>query len=455
MQQSPTPRLLKYGLFFLFILACVFLLFINSGLASLAGLIWPGSALAAHGALMAVEALGIVWFWRGLFGGRRRLRLSPDAGPEEQRAFARELAARMKSNPRIKAAGIVPEGGRSADGLDAAYLERCLALLNQQADEEIRKNAKRIFLATALVQNGRLDALIVFVALCRLVWRVSGIYNHRPEPGEITSLYWAVITSSFLAFALEELDVGTEITVGFGQALQAMLPAGMANSVPFAGKALHAFTSASLDGASNCYLALRAGIITRNCYVYGMKADERPGRAAVFREAGNMLLEMTGELVGKVAAAVAAGIAETAKNATVSVGEKTARAGKGFVGGIGRVGQGIGSGAGKLAQGTAQGAEKIAAGTVGAVDKLASNVADTAGKLGSGTRRAVGKAASGAARAVQATGSGIARAGSRTVKTAGDLGGKAVAKTGAFLARPFTRLRGKKTPPDDEGGEEQ
>lgn len=324
-----TPRIMKYVFFALAVLAGLLIHFINGNLAAFAELIRPGSALTVHLVLLAVEGVALLWFWKGMFGGRRHLLLMNGATPEEEHAFAEELARRMKDNPLIREAGIVPAGKNDPD-----YLPRCLALLNARADEEIRQNARRIFLATALSQNGRLDALIVLVCLCRLILRVSRIYNQRPHPREIASLYAAVATTTFLALSIEELDITTEITVGFGETFQAMAPAGLTASIPFAGKALQTFTTSTIDGAANCYLALRAGIITRNAYAYGACKALRPSRAQVFREAGTHLLDMSHDLVNRIAATLASGLTGIARSA----GAKTVQAGKGIVGSIGRVG---------------------------------------------------------------------------------------------------------------------
>lgn len=323
-----TPRILKYVFFALAVLAGLLIHFVNGNLAALAEMIRPGSALWTHLALLGIEGVALLWFWRGLFRGKRHLLLMDGASPEEEQVFAEELTRRMKDNPHIREAGIEPEGKN-----DPAYLGRCLAVLKDKADEEIQQNAKRIFLATALSQNGRLDALIVFVCLCRLIWRVSRIYNQRPHPREIASLYAAVVTTTFLALSLEELDITTEITVGFGEAFHAMAPAGLTASIPFAGRALQTFTASTVDGAANCYLALRAGIIARNAYMYGACAERRPGRAAVFREAGAQLLELSHVLVDRLAGALATNLAGVARYA----GAKTVQAGKDIVGSIGRI----------------------------------------------------------------------------------------------------------------------
>ncbi len=307
-------RILKYVFFALAALAALLVLFINRNLASLAELVYSGSLLWAHGLLLVIEAIALFWFWRGIFGGKAHLLYADDDSPEGRQAFAGELLRRLRTNPHVLEAGLAPAGPE-----DRERLEQCLALLNGKANAEIEQNARRIFLATALSQNGKLDALIVFFSLCRLVWRISSIYNQRPHPREIMSLYWAVVTTTFLALSLEELDITTEIGVGFGQALHAMAPAGLTASIPFAGRALHAVTAAAIDGTANCYLALRAGIITRNAFAYAF-AEKRPSRAAVFREAGGLLLTMSTSIMDKLGTGVAdalTGAVRTAQNRTV------------------------------------------------------------------------------------------------------------------------------------------
>jgi len=323
-----TPRILKVMLIAMSVMAALMVLFINRNLAALAEWVYRGSEPWAHLVLLTIELVAFFWFWRGLFGGHKHLLLVGDASDEDRKRFAEELARRMRKNPLLREKGLIPENFSS----DKDYLEASRDFLKARADKEIEQTARRVFLATALSQNGRLDALIVFVCLCRLVWRISSIYNQRPHPREITSLYWAVVTSTFLALSLEELDIATEVTIGFGEAFQAMLPAGVTASIPFAGKALQTITASTIDGAANCYLALRTGIIARNAYAYGARQEKRPSRAAVFREAGSMLYAMSGGMVERMAGTVADCFAGAARSA----GSKTVQAGKFFVEGIGK-----------------------------------------------------------------------------------------------------------------------
>ncbi len=364
-------RLLKYIAAILTILGILLLLFINSGLAGFANWVYPGAVPWAHALLLIIEAVALLWFWRGVFGRHQHLLALDHPNPEERLKFAEELARRMRGNSHIIA--YQAENPGSLDHADPAYLDQCLFILGLKADDEIRQTSKRIFLATALSQNGRLDALIVFASLCRMVWRISSVYNQRPHPREVLALYSAVISSTFIALSLEELDIATEITVGFSEAFNATAPASITASIPFAGSALQTFTASTIDGAANCYLALRAGIITRNAYAYGPKATGWPSRAVVYKEAGGMLLGMSQELVGKVASALAgklAGLARYAQN-------KTVQAGKGLV-------SGIGDGAAKLADGTIS----IAQNTGKGIKKAGAYSGNMAGRAAKGTAKA-------------------------------------------------------------------
>lgn len=363
--KPPKSRLITWLGLGLGLITLVLLIVINSGIARLAEWIHPGAGLWAHLALMAIEVLAFLWFWCGVFGRHQHLLVLDHPDEEKQLEFADELARRLQRNTHIRAYMQRYPGELDPD--DPNYLEHCLFILGQQADEEIRRTAKRIFLATALSQNGRIDALIVFASLCRLVWRISAIYNQRPHPREIISLYRAVVSSTFLALSMEELDIGTEITVGFGEAFNAMAPASLTASIPFAGKALQTFTASTIDGAANCYLALRAGIVTRNAYMYGPKPGGWPSRALVYKEAGGMLLGMSQELVSRVASAVGSKLGGLAKQAQ----SKTVQVGKDIAGSVNAGAEKIVDGTVYVVKGTGQGIKKAGVYSGSAVGKAA------------------------------------------------------------------------------------
>lgn len=377
MQRKDTGSQRIFRRVFVGLIALLILLviFVNRNLASLVEYLIPGSALWVHLVLLLVEGACLLWFWGGLFRRGERLTIPAAEDTEGRARFASEFSRRMRNNHYLKpliqrhaarsdisASDIIE--GKNIEALNLAgvlqdvhrdsglangtpenithilhhglnpeaedFFPQGLDYLDYLANEEIQRAARRIFVSTALSQNGRLDAIIVFASLCRLVWRVSAIYNQRPHPREISSLYWAVVSSTFIALSLEELDLSSEISISFGESFQAVAPAAGAASLPFVGSALQIFTSSVADGAANCYLALRAGIITRNAYSYNAQGQPKPSRSAVFKEAGGMLLDLSQSVVENLTAALTGRLFAVSGYAC----NKTIQVGRGIVGGI-------------------------------------------------------------------------------------------------------------------------
>lgn len=342
----------------------------------------PGRGWLAFVALLALEAVAVLWLGLSWFARKPRLVLRDDPSEAERRDFARELERRLKKNPHVRAAGI-----RATDG---NFLEKALDVLDARAGEEIRSNAKRVFLGTALSRNGRLDALIVFISLARMVWRVSGIYNQRPSPAELWSVYSAVSSATFISFSIEALDIPRTITESMNELLPAVTPALAASSVPLMGPMMQQCTSAVIDGAANCLLAIRAGVVTRSAFRFAALGREEARQQACVREAGTMLAEISRETVGAIVdgfrrqladlpASVGQKISETVGTMTGSALEKTRDAARSVARGGNAVAGAVSSGAGAV----------IGAGqaVAGAVSHGAGAVADA---LGSGTSAVLG-----------------------------------------------------------------
>jgi len=107
------------------------------------------------------------------------LRLPPPLAPpktDEGPAFEQHLAAlrrRLKANPMV---GDQPLESREE-------IEAALAVLDRRGEEIVRGAAGGVFLATAVSQSGRLDALLVLGAQSRLIWRLAHHYFQRPSLG--------------------------------------------------------------------------------------------------------------------------------------------------------------------------------------------------------------------------------------------------------------------------------
>ena len=342
----------------------------------------PGWGWLAFVALLALEAGAVLWLGLAWFARAPRLVLRDDPTEAERQAFARELARRLKKNPHVRAAGI--------RATDEHFLEKALDVLDARAGEEIRNNAKRAFLGTALSQNGRLDALIMFVSLARMIWRVSGIYNQRPTPAELWSVYSTVSSATFISFSIEALDIPRTITESMNELLPAVTPVMAASSVPLMGPMMQQCTSAVIDGAANCLLAIRAGVVTRSAFRFAALGREEARQQACVREAGTMLAEISRETVGAIVeafrkqlmdlpASMGQKISETVGTVADSALEKTRGAAQSVARGGTAVAEAVSSGAGAV----------IGAGqaVAGAVSSGTGAVADA---LGSGTKAVLG-----------------------------------------------------------------
>ena len=362
----------------------------------------PGWGWLAFVALLALEAGAVLWLGLAWFARAPRLVLLDDPTEAERQAFARELARRLKKNPHVRAAGI--------RATDEHFLEKALDVLDARAGEEIRNNAKRVFLGTALSQNGRLDALIMFVSLARMIWRGSGIYNQRPTPAELWSVYSTVSSATFISFSIEALDIPRTITESMNELLPAVTPVMAASSVPLMGPMMQQCTSAVIDGAANCLLAIRAGVVTRSAFRFAALGREEARQQACVREAGTMLAEISRETVGAIVeafrkqlmdlpASMGQKISETVGTVADSALEKTRGAAQSVARGGTAVAEAVSSGAGAVI-----GAGQAVAGVV------SSGTGAVADALGSGAHaviHAVGDCAASAEKAVLRGGSAV------------------------------------------------
>ncbi len=120
-----------------------------------------------------------------------------DSGPRYD-AYLQALRMRLAANPRTRDMSLVTKN----------EIENAIGHLSAQADSVVRRTASTVFLSTALMQNGRLDGLIVLFIQIQMVARVARIYVQRPSPRELVRLYANVAGTAFVASGLESLDLG-------------------------------------------------------------------------------------------------------------------------------------------------------------------------------------------------------------------------------------------------------
>ena len=346
------------------LLATLLVLVQLNGLArEVAEVVAPGWGRAAWLACAVLEITGLIWLGIACFGRPSRLILRDNPTEEERRAFAVELARRLAENRLVREAGL--------DGAAPDFLPRALALLDERADAVIRADARKVFLGTALSQNGRLDALIVFLALSRMVWKVSAIYNQRPTAREIWSVYRAVSSATFLAFSIEALDIPRTVTETMSALVPAAAPSLATASLPVVGASVQFFTSAAIDGAANSLLAIRAGMSVRQAFRHAA-LDEAEARQIGVRESASMLLAVSGECLNVIVEALRGQLWHMGKSA----GDTLRAAAAGVSDGV-------------CAAGSAA-ASAVTRGSTAVVDAVDSGITATvkaAGALGERTRR--------------------------------------------------------------------
>ena len=169
------------------------------------------------------------------------------SGPKHE-AYLEALRLRLAANPRMRGKSITTEEG----------IESAVAHLSREADAVVRRTASTVFLSTALMQNGRLDALILLFTQIQMVGRVARIYVQRPSPRELIRLYANVAGTAFISSGLESLDLG-EMVAPLATSIVPALKGGIPGLSGISALLVRCVS----NGAANAFLTLRVGEVAR------------------------------------------------------------------------------------------------------------------------------------------------------------------------------------------------
>ena len=210
------------------------------------------------------------------------------SGPTHE-AYLQSLRLRLGNNPRTRELPLATD----------ADVEAAIAHLSKEADLVVRKTASTVFLSTALMQNGRLDGLIVLFTQIQMVGRIARIYVQRPSPRELVRLYANVGGTAFVASGLESLDLGemvAPLAVSVVPALKSGIP-GLSGISALLVKCVS-------NGAANAFLTLRVGEVARRyCELtsrHSPEAIRRSATAAAVQHLGRIVRENGALVVRKI-----------------------------------------------------------------------------------------------------------------------------------------------------------
>ena len=218
--------------------------------------------------------------------------LDPDEALEDLDGYQQKVVKRLAQNKLLAQNNLTPK--------TVEDLQPAIAFLDEQADEEIKRIAGTVFLATAISQNGKLDALTVLATQSKMVWKIAHIYYQRPTLKDLTRLYSNVAMSTFLASEIEDLDISEQ----FQPVLQAMMRNTAGKSLPILGSTANIIMDSLLEGTTNAFLALRVGIIARKYCGSTEGYDRKRVKRRAYLEASEMLGKIVVQSSGKVISSV-------------------------------------------------------------------------------------------------------------------------------------------------------
>ena len=248
-----------------------------------------------------VLAAGFFAFYCVIAYARLPAALIPSAetsGPKHE-AYLQALRARLAANPRTRDLPLVT----------LAEIEAAVGQLSNEADKVVRRTASTVFLSTALMQNGRLDGLVVLFTQIQMVNRVARVYVQRPSPRELMRLYANVAGTALIAGGLESLDLGEMIA----PLATSVVPALKGGIPGFSGISALLVRCIS-NGAANAFLTLRVGEVARRYCAL----TSRCSPDAIRKSATAAAVHHLGRIVRENGALVVRKIWEAARDSGVS-----------------------------------------------------------------------------------------------------------------------------------------
>ncbi len=223
-----------------------------------------------------------------------------ESGPKHD-AYLEALRVRLAANPRTRGKPLSTQ----------EEIENAIGVLSAEADAVVRRTASTVFLSTALMQNGRLDALILLFTQIQMVTRVARVYVQRPSPRELIRLYLNVAGTAFISSGLESLDLGEMVA----PLATSVVPA-LKGGIPGLSGISALLVKCVSNGAANAFLTLRVGEVAR-CYC---ELTSRTSSELIRKSATAAAVQHLGRIVRENGALVVRKIWESTGRALIDSG---------------------------------------------------------------------------------------------------------------------------------------
>lgn len=194
-------------------------------------------------------------------------------------------------------------------------LAGAMEVLDEQAHRLIQQTAGGVFVSTALIQNGRLDGLVMLGMQLKLIWQLAALYRLRPTPRQITYLYGNVAGTMLLSSQLDDVDFAE-----LASPIVASVAPSLATAMPGMQGIGQLLVNSIASGSANAFLTLRVGLIAQAYCMPYVEPAQAHVRQSATRQALVMLGTITKEQGQKVAKGVWNGVkqgaADTVEGAT-------------------------------------------------------------------------------------------------------------------------------------------
>lgn len=190
----------------------------------------------------------------------------------------RRIAKTMIKRGRLNAEELARLQTAMQQGLDLNEPLRALFTQRvQQMNAIVSKNAKLVFVSTAISQNGRLDTVMVIGTNVRMVRELVASLGFRPALPQLVKMYTSIAAAALIAEGLEDLEL-EQVFPNLGMGVLGAIPG------------FQLITASLLQGMANAFLTLRVGVMTKNYLLAaGQNFVRKEARRAANREAVRML----------------------------------------------------------------------------------------------------------------------------------------------------------------------